>query len=656
MLVLKRLDDARRDGDRIYAVIRSIGTSSDGKGQAVYAPSAAGQARHCAGPTTQAGIAPQTVELVEAHGTGTRVGDATELTALEEVYGGAAADGPWCALGSVKSQIGHTKAAAGAAGLIKAALALHHKVLPPTTKVQTADRAARANGRSPFYLNTEARPWLRMTGEPRRAAVSAFGFGGSNFHCVLEEAGPAKKPKSTGTATCRSSPFRPISRRQSARAARGARTAWPIGPRSAATASRSRPAFRRDRSCRLLLVVAPRPDRLARACWPRRGSGWTRPAADPERCRRPDRTARPRSPASKAAVFCGAGHAPGTARFAVSRPGIAVHRHASRAGLPLPSHAAGDRSGRTRLAEPGDVPISSRIYPRSGLQRSRAARSRSMPCARPETPSRRSGRSAWACWRSSRISACAPSSSAATASASCWRCARRGGLTTRRCRCLAAKRGGLMAVSDAGEEPGAMLAVFAAVDDVRARPPGAALSTWSSPTRMPRGSACSPGRPPRSSGASGLFAGRQIATHALERVSGLSQPAGRQCRRLVPGGAGIGRVCPLRRFRFSPIPRPFLIPPMPGRLAPCWPVSSPGRSNSSPRSKRCTGWGRGRSWKSVRTRSSVRWFDAILEGQEHHALAVDASRGSAGNVDDLACTLASLAGAGVCRRPLSLGR
>ena len=95
----------------------------------------------------------------------------------------------WCALGSIKSQVGHTKAAAGAAGLIKAALALHHKVLPPTIKVREPIEPL-ATGTSPFYLSTEARPWLGSPGHPRRAAVSAFGFGGSNFHCVLEEAGP----------------------------------------------------------------------------------------------------------------------------------------------------------------------------------------------------------------------------------------------------------------------------------------------------------------------------------------------------------------------------------------------------------------------------------------------------------------------------------
>ncbi len=190
VVVLKRLDDARRDGDRVYAVIRAVGSSSDGKGGAVYAPSAAGQARALRRAYALAGVSPATVELVEAHGTGTKVGDATELTALAEVYREADREGSWCALGSVKSQIGHTKAAAGAAGLIKAALALYHKVLPPTIKVTRPIEGAEP-GRSPFYVNTELRPWLPRGDHPRRAAVSAFGFGGSNFHCVLEEAEPA---------------------------------------------------------------------------------------------------------------------------------------------------------------------------------------------------------------------------------------------------------------------------------------------------------------------------------------------------------------------------------------------------------------------------------------------------------------------------------
>jgi acyl transferase domain-containing protein len=187
ILVLKRLEDAQRDGDRIYAIIRGWGSSSDGKGHAIYAPSAEGQVRCLRAAYEHAGITPDTVELVEAHGTGTKVGDATELQSLTEVYRSARPQSAWCALGSVKSQIGHTKAAAGAAGIIKAALALYHKVLPPTIKVDQP-ASPLTNNASPFYVNTIKRPWLPREEHPRRAAVSAFGFGGSNFHCVLEEA------------------------------------------------------------------------------------------------------------------------------------------------------------------------------------------------------------------------------------------------------------------------------------------------------------------------------------------------------------------------------------------------------------------------------------------------------------------------------------
>ncbi len=186
MLVLKRLDDAVRDGDRIYAEIIGLGTSSDGKGNAIYAPSQSGQAKALRRAYERANAAPDTVELVEAHGTGTVVGDAVESKALSAVYRESRAEGTWCALGSVKSQIGHTKAAAGAASLIKAAMALHHKVLPPTLKVEKPLPQV-APGASPFYVNTDKRPWLTPFGHPRRAAVSSFGFGGSNFHCLLQE-------------------------------------------------------------------------------------------------------------------------------------------------------------------------------------------------------------------------------------------------------------------------------------------------------------------------------------------------------------------------------------------------------------------------------------------------------------------------------------
>jgi polyketide-type polyunsaturated fatty acid synthase PfaA len=195
ILVLKRLADAERDGNRIYAVIKGMGTSSDGKGNAVYAPSSAGQMNCLRDAYRNAGVTADSIELIEAHGTGTKVGDAAEVAGLTEVFRdayphpnpppqGGRERKPWCALGSVKSQLGHTKAAAGAAGLIKAALALYHKVLPPTMKVA---QPLVEPGATPFYVNTECRPWLPRDAHPRRAGVSAFGFGGSNFHCVLEE-------------------------------------------------------------------------------------------------------------------------------------------------------------------------------------------------------------------------------------------------------------------------------------------------------------------------------------------------------------------------------------------------------------------------------------------------------------------------------------
>jgi acyl transferase domain-containing protein len=187
MVALKRLSDAERDGDRIYAVLRGVGTSSDGRAKSVYAPVSAGQAVALRRAYAQAGFGPDTVELVEAHGTGTKAGDIAEFEGLRSVYAEAdATRTQWCALGSVKSQIGHTKAAAGAAGLFKAVMALHHKVLPPTIKADVPNPKL-ALAQSPFYLNTSARPWIRDASHPRRAGVSAFGFGGSNFHLALEE-------------------------------------------------------------------------------------------------------------------------------------------------------------------------------------------------------------------------------------------------------------------------------------------------------------------------------------------------------------------------------------------------------------------------------------------------------------------------------------
>jgi acyl transferase domain-containing protein/NAD(P)-dependent dehydrogenase (short-subunit alcohol dehydrogenase family)/acyl carrier protein len=187
MVALKRLEDAERDADRIYAVIKGVGASSDGTGTSVFSPLPEGQAKALRRCYKVAGYDPSTVELIEAHGTGTIAGDLAEFEGLCMVFNETdRKDRNWCALGSVKSQIGHTKSAAGAAGLIKAILALHNKVLPPTIKVDRPDPRLDLN-RSPFYLNTKARPWIRDASHPRRASISSFGFGGANFHVTAEE-------------------------------------------------------------------------------------------------------------------------------------------------------------------------------------------------------------------------------------------------------------------------------------------------------------------------------------------------------------------------------------------------------------------------------------------------------------------------------------
>ena len=187
MVALRRLADAERDGDRIYAVLRGVGASSDGRAKSVYAPRPEGQAKALERAYERAGYGPDTVELIEAHGTATKAGDVAEFGGLRLAFDASGRqDRQWCALGSVKSQIGHTKAAAGAGGLFKAVMALHHKVLPPTIKVERPNPEL-AIEQSAFYLNTRARPWVRKGDHPRRASVSSFGFGGSNFHLALEE-------------------------------------------------------------------------------------------------------------------------------------------------------------------------------------------------------------------------------------------------------------------------------------------------------------------------------------------------------------------------------------------------------------------------------------------------------------------------------------
>jgi acyl transferase domain-containing protein/NAD(P)H-dependent flavin oxidoreductase YrpB (nitropropane dioxygenase family) len=186
-IVLKRLRDAQRDGDKIYAVIKGVGTSSDGKNRSLTAPYPPGQMRAVNRAYEDAQVSPASVSLIEAHGTGTAVGDSAELTTLQQVFAPHAQERPCVAVGSVKSMIGHTKTLAGLASVIKTVIALKHQVLPPTIGIsKPSTRVDFAS--SPLYLNTETRPWLDEKGtHPRRAGVSSFGFGGTNFHVVLEE-------------------------------------------------------------------------------------------------------------------------------------------------------------------------------------------------------------------------------------------------------------------------------------------------------------------------------------------------------------------------------------------------------------------------------------------------------------------------------------
>ncbi|MFB7507133.1 beta-ketoacyl synthase N-terminal-like domain-containing protein, partial [Streptomyces broussonetiae] len=194
VVVLKRLADAERAGDRVYAVIRGTGVASDGRTAGLVTPDPGGQARAVRQAWQAAGLdptAPDALGLLEAHGTATPAGDAAELATLAEVFGPAQGSGARPVLGSVKSMIGHTMPAAGVAGLVKAALAVHHRTLLPTLHCEDPHPALAATR---FHTLDRARPWETGARQPvRRAAVNAFGFGGINAHVVLEEA-PGGRP------------------------------------------------------------------------------------------------------------------------------------------------------------------------------------------------------------------------------------------------------------------------------------------------------------------------------------------------------------------------------------------------------------------------------------------------------------------------------
>jgi len=187
ILVLKRLKDSIRDNNRVYALLKAVGTSSDGRTAGVLSPSKNGQIRAMETAYQKAGLSARTIGLIEAHGAGTRMGDDTEIKSLVSVFAKRPLHSPPIALGSVKSMIGHAMPAAGAAGIIKSALSLYHKVLPPSLNCSKPDQRV-VGDKKTIHINTRSRPWIHgARSHPRRAGVNAFGFGGINAHAMLEE-------------------------------------------------------------------------------------------------------------------------------------------------------------------------------------------------------------------------------------------------------------------------------------------------------------------------------------------------------------------------------------------------------------------------------------------------------------------------------------
>jgi pyochelin synthetase len=206
LVVLKPLAAAIRDRDTIHAVIKGSAINNDGSAKVGYtAPSLLGQAQVIAAAQSAAGVGPDTIQYVEAHGTGTALGDPIEFGALRKAFGPRGTDGPHCAIGSLKSNLGHLDAAAGVAGLIKVVQSLQAKEIPATLHAEQPNPNIDFDS-SPFYLNTQRRPWV-AGGVARRGAVSSFGVGGTNAHVIVEEA-PQIPPSATrAEASCQLFPL-----------------------------------------------------------------------------------------------------------------------------------------------------------------------------------------------------------------------------------------------------------------------------------------------------------------------------------------------------------------------------------------------------------------------------------------------------------------
>ncbi|MFE3792631.1 beta-ketoacyl synthase N-terminal-like domain-containing protein [Streptomyces goshikiensis] len=285
VVLLKRLADAERDGDRIYAVIRGTGVAGDGRAASLMSPLVAGQVQALERAWREAGLdprAPGALGLLEAHGTGTPVGDAAELDTLAQVFGPPESSGrPGIGFGSVKSMVGHTMQASGMAGLIKAALAVYEGVLPPTLHLEEPHAELARTRMRPV---TAAEPWERGPG-PRRAGVNAFGFGGINAHAVLEEAPGRAAPAAPFVPAAPAPPVRrllpPGSDTPGASAREDVLLLAADGPAELAALLAAGSASTGGGPCRLA-VVGPTPRKLALAAkavargraWHGRGDVW----------------------------------------------------------------------------------------------------------------------------------------------------------------------------------------------------------------------------------------------------------------------------------------------------------------------------------------------------------------------------------------------
>ncbi|MFC1617511.1 SDR family NAD(P)-dependent oxidoreductase, partial [Candidatus Margulisiibacteriota bacterium] len=193
IVVLKALDKAIADNDRIYGVIKGVGVNQDGKTNGITAPSAPSQTALECEVYDRFGISPETINYVETHGTGTKLGDPIEVSALTDAFNKYTKEKQFCALGSVKSNIGHTLTAAGVAGVIKVLLQMKHQKLAPSLHLKQVNEHIKFSD-SPFFVNTKLTDWKAAGDNPRRAAVSSFGFSGTNAHVVLEEYALTPRP------------------------------------------------------------------------------------------------------------------------------------------------------------------------------------------------------------------------------------------------------------------------------------------------------------------------------------------------------------------------------------------------------------------------------------------------------------------------------